>query len=162
MKYRLIYETEDGYCRIVISDSLFQQEGESDESAMGRLYAKAIPGVIEFIATTHDRIPTDLTFRDAWKKGDKYEPIKIDFEKAISIHRKRLQEACQRKIAQLDDEFKLAVSKSNLPQQVAIRRTQEILQTLHHMNMTHCKTIQDIKFCVPKELHDVWGFYALQ
>lgn len=154
-----IYEDMDGYCHILYPEQDYKKEVSVID--LDKLYTMHMGGTTDFLVTVVHYLPTDLTFRDAWKKGDKNDPIKIDFEKAVSIHRQRLQEACERKIEQLNAELQLSVKKSNLPEQVAITKTQEILRTLHLMDMSHCKTIEDVKYCVPRELHDVWGYYEL-
>ncbi len=160
MKWRLVYEDLHGYCRVVVPNDKYRQPKETEEDALARLYLQSIAGVIEFIACDASKIPTDLAFRDAWKKGDLLEPIKIDFTKAVEIHRERIKEAAAKKIHQLEEDLIEAKKGSNLPLQVAIKRTCEILVNLHEvMNMTHCKSIADVKFCIPKELHDVWHFY---
>ncbi len=159
MDLRLIYEDTDGYCRIIVPDPHFQQPKESDEMAVGRLYALAISGVTCFLACKSVDIPADLTFRDAWRQGTALEPIKVDFEKALAIHRGRIEEACEKKIEQLNRELEIALENDNLPAQVAIRRTKKILRSLHELNLTHCKTVDDIKWSIPKELHDVWPYY---
>lgn len=161
MNVCIVYEDKKGNCRIVKPHPKFKQEWEDEGEALGRLWASSIPEISTFIVCSLSYIPQDKTFRDAWKKGDEHEPIKIDFQKAISIHRKRIQEAAERKIRQLDADFAQAVERRNLPDQVAVRRTQEILKTIHEMNVTHCKTVNDLKFCVPQVLHDVWNFYPL-
>lgn len=157
----LIYEDESGYCRLIIPSEKFQQPKESEENALGRLYALAIPAICEFVACRPECIPQDQTFRDAWKKGDCHEPIKVDFEKSLFIHRGRLQQAAEQKIIQLEKQLALAQERQNLPQQVAIKATQKILKTIHEMNLTHCKTVDDIKNSIPKELKDVWTFYPV-
>lgn len=159
MQKRLVYEDAEGNCRIVSPDSLFKQEWESEADAIGRLWAAAMPEITEFIACSIDKIPSDTTFREAWKKGDANEPVKIDVDKCISIHRVRLREACQRKIEALGEQLSVAIMEDNLPQQVATKRTKQILATLHNMNLTHCKNDQDVKYSIPKEIHDVWNFY---
>lgn len=151
-----IYEDSQGYCRIVVAQNSFKMEQESEANAIARFAGEAIPAVTEFLCVNQDLIPKDKTFRDAWKRGDVHEPIKIDFCKALEIHRKRLEEACKKKIAQLDLDLDLAIKSQNLPLQVAITSTKKILRVLHTMNLTHCKTIEDIKKSVPKELLDVW------
>lgn len=160
MEWRLIYEDLRGFVRIVVPNDKYRQPKESEENALGRLYAQAIPGVIEFLACKADKIPTDFTFRDAWKKGDTLEPIKIDFTKALEIHRERIKAAANQKIFDLSIDLEVALKGNNLPLQVALRRTCAILTTIHEMNMTHCKSIEDIKFCIPRELHDVWPYYV--
>lgn len=160
MEWRLVYEDLRGYCRIVVPNDKYRQPKETEENALGRLFLQAIPGVIEFLACKEDKIPQDLTFRDAWKKGDIHEPIKIDFTKAVEIHRERLKEAASQKIFDLSVDLEIALKGNNLPLQVSLRRTSQILTTIHEMNMTHCKTITDVKYCIPRELHDVWNFYV--
>ena len=159
MQYRLVYEDSDGYCKIVVPDPKFQQIRENTDQAVLRLRNAAIPDVVEFFAVLPEFIPDDLTFRDAWKKGDIHEPIKIDFHKAIAIHRQRLKEAALRKIEQLEEEYPAAVKRDNKAEQVAIRRTQEALKKFHEANLTHCKTIEDLKYAIPRELRDVWSAY---
>ena len=161
MNYRIIYEDETGYCRIIFPHERFKQNWETEQSALARLYQAALPGICEFIACDPDKIPQDTTFRDAWEKGNAKEPIRINFEKAIQIHRQRLEEAANLKIEQLNKELELAIEKDNLPQQVAINRTKNILRTIHEMNLTHCKNVEDIKQSVPAELRDVWKAYPL-
>lgn len=158
---KLIYEDSQGYCRIVSSGDGFQQEWEKEEDAIARLHQSSAPTVTEFIACEADLIPKDRTFRDAWKKGDINEPIKVDFDKAIQIHRERLQKACEAKISRLNSEREIAVEDQDLPKQVAIDRTKKILRNLHQMNLTHCKTPEDIKKSIPRELMDVWIFYTI-
>jgi len=159
MQYRLVYEGPDGICKIVVPDEKFQQIRENTDQAILRLRNAAIPDVVEFLAVKPDLIPEDLTFREAWKKGDIHEPIKIDFQKAVAIHRQRLKEAALRKIEQLEQEYPAAVKRDNKAEQVAIRRTQEALKKFHEANLTHCKTIHDLKYAIPRELRDVWSLY---
>lgn len=162
MNRRLLYTDDTGYLRIVVPSVKFQQPRESESEALARLAAGYLPDVSEFIVCRLEDILTDLTFRDAWIKGDVHEPIRIDFPKAISIHRKRLQKAAEKKVQQLEEEIKVAVERKNLPEQVALIATQKILKTIHEADLTHCKTIDDLKKSVPKELKDVWEYYELQ
>lgn len=159
MKWRLVYEDLHGNCRIVVPNDRYRQAKETEEQAIARLYAQSMQGVIEFLACRQEDLPKDETFREAWRKGDCKEPIKIDFPKSVEIHRGRLKEAATLKIARLKDELVTAVQKSDLPLQVAIKRTCEILENIHNMNMTHCKTVDDVKYCIPQELQGVWHWY---
>lgn len=158
----LIYEDENGYCKIIVPGGSFKQQWESEENAIARLHQVSIPSVVEFIVCDRERIPKDTTFRDAWRKGTTQEPIKVDFQKALVIHRERIQQACEKKIEKLNAELEISIENDNLPEQVSINRTKKILRQLHELNLTHCKTVEDIKFSVPKELHDVWSFYELR
>lgn len=154
----MLYEDDSGYLHIVVPNEKFQQPRETEPEALARLASLFLPEVAFFIVCNPDKIPTDMIWRDAWILGDKNEPVRIDFAKAISIHRKRLFKAAQRKIEQLQPELKTAEERSNLPQQVATKATIRILGSIHLMDMTHCKSLDDIKTTIPKELLDVWQF----
>ena len=157
----LAFEDSEGYCHIVVPNANFKQPKETDALAISRLWAIAIPEVSYFIAFDKEKIPSDNAYRDAWKLGDINEPIKIDFDKALEIHRERIKKAAKLKIAQLWIEMEDAIRARNLPLQVSIRKTSFILETIHEMNLTHCKTLNELKSSVPKELHNVWNFYKL-
>lgn len=159
MDFCLVYEDPTGKCRVITPCEKFQQLNETDTSAIYRASEMAIPGEVEFIKCSPDKIPSCKAFRLAWVKGDIKEPVKIDLEKALWIQRNYLLDACERKIAQLNLELERALEDDHLPRQVAIRATKKILRNLHEMNLSHCKTIEDIKQSVPRELHDVWSYY---
>ena len=159
MKHFLVYEDEQSRLRILDLQQHFDGKADTGEEELIQAYRRFLPECGAFIACNKEQIPTDYTFRDAWYKGDLHEPVKVDFQKALAVHRRRLKDAAERKIAQLEAEYEVAVKSQNRPQQVASQRTIEILRSIHDMNMTHCKTINDIKYCVPRELKDVWIFW---
>lgn len=160
MEKCLIYEDESGYCRLIVPSKQFKQDWESIQNAMARLHNIAIPSVTEFYAVDIDQIPKDETFREAWVKGTIEEPIKFNLDKAKEIHKKRIQEACLKKIEQLNLDLEKALEDENTPAAVAARRTKKIFRTYHdEINLTHCKTIQDVKYAIPKELYDSWPYY---
>ena len=159
MEFCLVYEDSEGKCRVITPFEKFQQIRETDESAIYRCAEMSIPGEVEFIKCSPDKIPKDKSFRQAWVRGDINQPVKIDLEKAIGIQRNYLVDACEKKIAQLNLDLEKAIEDDHLPRQVAIRATKKILRNLHEMNLSHCKTVDDIKESVPRELRDVWSYY---
>ena len=154
----LVYEDTKGYCRVIYPASHFQCSWETEEDALFRLRETAIPETAEFLCCRQSVLP-DKTFRRAWKKGDTNEPVKIDMALCMEIHRERLRQASNSKISELDLQLERALEDDNLPWAVSIRRTKKALRSMHEMNLTHCKTPQDVKYSIPKELHDVWSFY---
>lgn len=163
MDRRLVYEDQSGYLRIIAPNAKYQQPLESETEALARLTAGHLPDVTTFIVCTPQMVPEDLTFRDAWYLGTVEDPIKINHQKAVAIHRGRLKQACDRKIEQLTKQMAIAFEKSNLPEAVAIGRTTQILRTMPEgMDMSHCKNVHDIKYSIPRELFDVWSFYPPQ
>jgi len=159
MKKCLLYEDVHGECRIIVPSSEFKQSWETTENAVGRLCEMALPEVADVLVCDIEKIPTDLTFRRAWKKGDCKDPVKIDLEIAKTIHRDRLRHSCAVKIEELDVQLEVAIENDNLPEQVALKKTKKILRNLHNCDLSHCKTANDIKYSIPKELHDVWVYY---
>lgn len=159
MQYCLVYEDKNGYCKIIQSQGKLWDVCSDEEKAIQRLHSLAIPDCAEFLAIKPDLIPADLIFRDAWEKGDVSEPIKINFVKALAIHRKRIQEVADKKIEQLSREIEIALEEENTPLVVALRRTNKILRTFGEIDLTHCKNVEDIKYSIPKELHDFWDYY---
>lgn len=130
---------------------------ELEVAAIDRLVQEAIPDVAIFILCRPNDIPTDLTFRAAWRLGTVKCPIIVDFVKAEAIHRQRLKAAATAFMCELDHAYFLAKKSQNLPQQVAIERTKIILKTIHLGNMSHCKTVDDIAAFVPQELLPYWS-----
>lgn len=158
--YALVYE-RDGYCCILNPSPKYQQPGEWDLDAIGRLHANYLPNVVEFFAVKKELLPKDPVFRDAWEKGNVERPIRINLDKCILIHRDRLKQAAMVKIEQLNIELEEAEAKGNTPLCVSIKRTKPILRKMHEMNLSHIKTVEELKFAVPNELKDVWTFYSL-
>ena len=159
MKKCLIYEDINGECKIIVPNSDFKQAWESEQNAIGRLYEVSLPPVFEILVCEIEKIPKDLTFRNAWKKGDVQEPIKIDLEIAKEIHRVRIKHTSLKKIEELNQQLEIAIEKDNLPEQVAINKTKQILRKLHECDLSHCKTVEDIKYSIPQELHNLWIYY---
>lgn len=162
MHRRILYKDKERNLRVIVPSEKFQQPRESEEEALARLVAGYLPDVAEFIVCRPEDIPTDLTWREAWKFGNINSPIEIDLETCIQIHRTRLKTAASRYIDHLNNDLEMAIKKDDLPSQVAIRRTQYLLSSIHLMNLTHCKTPSDLKFAVPRELHEFWAFYSLK
>jgi len=99
----------------------------------------------------------------AKSNGTAKEPVTINFDRAVEIHRGRIKDACDKKIEALTKEMAKAFEKSNLPEAVAIGRTTQILRTMAEgMNFSHCKNVHDLKYSIPRELFDVWDFYPPQ
>lgn len=159
MKCLLFEDPDFGFLVIIEPQKGFQQEWEWEGNALLRLHEIVIPEICQCLIVSKDRLPQDLTFRDAWKIGDAWEPVKIDFIQAEKTHRNRLCLAGFKKIYQLTQELEKAIKEQNLPLQVSLNRTIEIVSNIHNMNLTHCKTAEDLKYAIPRELHDVWDLY---
>jgi hypothetical protein len=111
-------------------------------------------------AEKEKRSVDEILFREAIIGNSEADKVDISFEKALDVHRNRLKESCANKINQLNEQLEIALENDNFTEATAIRHTKKILRSLNEtMNLTHCKTIEDIKYSIPIELHDVWNYY---
>lgn len=87
--------------------------------------------------------------------------VNLSLDEAKDRHRQRIKLASE--IAQEDVNSKLEDAQENAKEAEikALLSTRKILKTLHRMDLTHCKSIDDVNKTIPKELEYVWGFNPL-
>lgn len=105
---------------VPIKESL--AEDQALARAMAKLPADAIdPQIVDELA-----IPTDRTFRNAWKAGVK--AVTHDMEKCREIHRTALRQLRAPKLAALDVAFMRALEAGDLLSQKAIAAKKQALR----------------------------------
>ena len=72
---------------------------------------KDVPDGLSYEIVEDSAIPTDRTFRDAWKQNSK--TIETDITKAREVHKQNIRNARQEKLAELDIEFQKALETSS-------------------------------------------------
>lgn len=96
-------------------------------------------------------IPTDLTFRDAWKRGAL--PVEINMPKARDIHMDHIREAREPELARLDKEWMRATGQKNTIEADEIEARRQHLRDLPQtLDLTTAKTPERLKTLWPKEL----------
>ena len=75
---KIIYQTETGVAIITPTGELSLEE----------VAAKDVPAGVPFRIVNDDEVPSDRTFRNAWKDGN---GIKVDMPKAVNITKARLR-----------------------------------------------------------------------
>ena len=95
---RIIYTNSDGTVSIIIPT------GNVNDSI------KDVPDGLSYEIVEDSAIPTDRTFRNAWKQNSK--TIETDMTKAKEIHKANIRLARKDKLAELDIEFQKALETS--------------------------------------------------
>ena len=95
---KIIYTDSDG------TVSVLHPIGDVNDSI------KDVPTGLSYEIVDDSVIPSDRTFRNAWKQNNKI--IETDMTKAKEIHKKNIRNARAPKLAELDIEFQKALETS--------------------------------------------------
>ena len=95
---RIIYTKSDGTVSIIIP------AGDVNDAI------KDVPSGLSYEIVEDSAIPTDRSFRGAWKQNGK--TIETDMTKAKEIHKTNIRAARETKFAELDIEFQRALETS--------------------------------------------------
>ena len=95
---KIIYTNSDGTVSIIIP------AGDVNDDI------KDVPSGLSYEIVEDSAIPTDRSFRNAWKQNGK--TIETDMTKAKEIHKTNIRTARETKLAELDIEFQRALETS--------------------------------------------------
>ena len=96
---RIIYTNSDG------TVSIITPAGDVNDAI------KDVPSGLSYEIVEDSAIPTDRSFRNAWKQNSK--TIETDMTKAKEIHKDKIRIARAPKLAELDIEFQKALETSS-------------------------------------------------
>jgi len=96
---KIIYTNPDG------TVSIINPTGDVNDAI------KDVPTGLSYEIVEDSVIPTDRTFRNAWKQNSK--TIETDIAKAREIHKTNIRNAREPKLAELDIEFQKALETSS-------------------------------------------------
>ena len=96
---KIIYTNSDG------TVSIINPTGDVNDAI------KDVPSGLSYEIVEDSVIPTDRTFRNAWKQNNK--TIETDIAKAREIHKNNIRNARTPKFAELDIEFQKALETSS-------------------------------------------------
>lgn len=114
---KIIYQTATGIAIIHPTGELSLEE----------VAAKDVPAGVPYRIVNDDEVPSDRTFRNAWKDEG---GIKVDMPKAVNITKDRLRAERAPLLAALDVEFLLALEAENQKKQREIRERKQYLRDL--------------------------------
>lgn len=101
---RIIYSNPDGSMAIVIPSPEYA-------GTMAELAAAVVPDGIAYAVIEHDDIPTDRTFRDAWRLGS--DGIDQDIETAKAIWRNKWRATRAKLFEKLDTDMLRAIGSGD-------------------------------------------------
>ena len=104
---KIIYTNSDGTVSIVQPVLTEINPNTGKPFTIEEIAEKDIEKGISYEIVDDSAIPTDRSFRDAWKQNDK--TIETDIDKAKEIHKTNIREARTSKLQELDIEFQKAL-----------------------------------------------------
>tara|TARA_R100000773_G_C4207088_1_gene107670 strand:- start:63 stop:530 length:468 start_codon:yes stop_codon:yes gene_type:complete len=107
---RIIYTNSDGTVAILQPILTEINPKTGNVFTIEEIAAKDVPSGTSYEIVDDSQIPTDRSFRDAWKQNNK--TIETDMAKAKEIHKTNIRNARIPKLAELDIEFQQALEKS--------------------------------------------------
>ena len=107
---KIIYTNSDGTVSIVQPVLTEINPNTGKPFTIEEIAEKDIEKGISYEIVDDSAIPTDRSFRDAWKQNDK--TIETDIDKAKEIHKTNIREARTSKLQELDVEFQKAQETS--------------------------------------------------
>ena len=107
---KIIYTNSDGTVSIVQPVLTEINPNTGKPFTIEEIAEKDIEKGISYEIVDDSAIPTDRSFRDAWKQNDK--TIETDIDKAKEIHKTNIREARTSKLQELDIEFQKAQETS--------------------------------------------------
>tara|TARA_B100000614_G_C14408477_1_gene436740 strand:- start:163 stop:630 length:468 start_codon:yes stop_codon:yes gene_type:complete len=107
---KIIYTNSDGTVSIVQPILTEINPNTGKPFTIEEIAEKDIEKGISYEIVDDSAIPTDRSFRDAWKQNDK--TIETDIDKAREIHKTNIREARTSKLQELDIEFQKAQETS--------------------------------------------------
>ena len=107
---KIIYTNSDGTVSIVQPVLTEINPNTGKPFTIEEIAEKDIEKGISYEIVDDSAIPTDRSFRDAWKQNDK--TIETDIDKAREIHKTNIREARTSKLQELDIEFQKAQETS--------------------------------------------------
>lgn len=145
---RVLFTNPDGSLSIFNPAWKDRQPGESEDEQLARAMKKAIPSTatnIQIIDKT--LVPTDKSFRDAWKAGEG----KIDFDmgKCREIHKGKMRLERVKRLTALDVEYLRADERGDAAAKAQIAAKKQALR-----DVTSDPAIASAS--TPEELKAVW------
>lgn len=105
---KIIYTNSDGTVAII------HPIGDMNDAI------KAVPSGLSYEIVEDSAIPSDRSFRNAWKQNSK--TIETDMTKAKEIHKNNIRNARTPKLAELDVEFQKALETSSSTTEIVAKK----------------------------------------
>lgn len=161
-KYVFVKNNTDGTCSVTVpTPAMFnpksrdrldlQERGiefKSDEEIYDWIQAKDAPGSSKILKS---ELPEDRVFRNAWNHDVTSNKVKIDFNKAVDLHKNKLRELRTPKLAALDVEMMRAIEDGDQTKISSIKSKKQALRDITNIP-SDIKTVEALKTYIPKEV----------
>ncbi len=150
---RIIYTQADGSVAVVtpVINTHPVRENITEDDALHRAWDRLPPDAVDPQVIDESLIPTDRTFRDAWKvvAGG----VDHDMTKAREIHKARLRVMRVPKLAQLDTEYMRADEDGDAAKKAEIvSKKQALRDVTAHPDIAAAQNIAQLKAAIPAAL----------
>ncbi len=150
---KIIYTQADGSVAVVtpVINTSPVRENITEDEALHRAWDRLPPDAVDPQVIDESLIPTDRTFRDAWKviAGG----VDHDMTKAREIHKARLRVMRAPKIAQLDTEYMRADEDGDAAKKAEIvSKKQALRDVTSHPDIAAAQNIAQLKAAIPAAL----------
>lgn len=143
----------DELIRVFKTDKLSPEWAQSDDEFIEWIRAKDVPADATNVQIVDEAdIPTDRTFRNAWKQCPMGKP-EVDMDKARDIHRDNLRAARKPKLQALDVEF-MRVVENGAPTSDIAAAKQALRDVTKHPDIDAAATPEELKAVWPVVLQD--------
>lgn len=154
---RIVYQRPDGGVSVVVPSPRYvaqlMAEGMSEAEAIAAVRAKDVPPDATDVAEAdQDDIPTDRTFRDAWRR-DGTRPIRVDMPAARQIHRQRLEQRAAERARVLREQYLEADEDGDTARAQQIRqRVRGMRQRIAALDLDAAQTPEELAAITDDEL----------
>lgn len=151
MAKRIIYTPEGRATAAVVYPILSAKlEYETEDEFVERIMAKDVPAGTNATIVDESDIPSDNTFRDAWRCADG--KVVHDMTHAREIHRDRIREARAPLLAALDIDYQRADERNDGAEKARIvARKNKLRDAPAHPGIDTAATIDELKAVWPLE-----------
>lgn len=148
---KIVYTRPDGGVSIVtpVINTHPVRESITEAQAEQRAWKRLPKDAVNPRFVNPSEIPTDRTFRNAWKND-----LTVDMEKAKEIHKERLRGLRKPKLEALDIEFMKAIESGDSAKVLEITaKKKELRDITSHHSIMDAKSPEELK--IPRDLQSL-------
>ena len=148
MDKRIVYNNPDGSTCVVIPSP-------NSKLSIEQIAIKDVPQGTTYSIVDKANIPSDRSYRNAWKFDHNQKKMDHDMAKAKEIHKEKLRVLRAPKLAALDIEYQKADEENNgqLKKQIADKK-KALRDVTSDPSIEAAKNIEELKLAIPDALKD--------
>lgn len=137
MKQLILYENDEGGISIVIPVEI--------DMSVEEVASRSVPIGKSYRIVDECKVPSDRTFRKAWKPD-----LSIDMTKALEIKKEHLREMRRPLLQELDISFLRYIESGDLPRAAAVAKQKQALRDItNDARLYQASSPEELKTCIP-------------